>query len=838
MTDVSVAKGKSGHSSLIENIDSYKVMISIIFGLLGFALNFYSLSFAFPPYVAVVLIGLLFPMVITLAWGWKYGLLSALVGGCQSMWWLWGPSNGYAIFVVVPPFTLWIVWHGLFADWRRKHQDHRWWSSKYVVEIPFRMLCTINLLTLARWAITLNPPPWDWASGAPNAIPMQFSAFVVIKQAVVGYIILLLTDVLLNLRFVRRFLRLREDDDQTDTGHIISAALLLGCLFWVVDSVLGSLVFHPERSFPDLLALDVPPHEAFARVFFVLACLVGGLLVSNLLRGQRESDKALRESEEKYRLLAENTLDAIWKMDLDLAFTYVNPAVYDLLGFAPEEWIGSRLPEHCSPEDMAKMANIITHELENVVTNTGVAFETSLYNKHGEEIDCEIHGRMVFDEIGQPMGFQGTTRDITERKRVESQRDASQEALAAERNLLRTLIDNTPDFIYVKDRESRFLIGNVALARLMGAATPDGLLRRTDFDFYAEDLATRYHADEQEVMATGQPLIGREEPAVDSEGNMLWVSTTKAPLRDASGDIIGIAGIGRDITERVRAEEKLKEYSERLEEMVDERTRELRDAQEQLVRREKLAVLGQLAGGMGHELRNPLGVISNAVYYLEMVNPDADDTTKEYLDMISAEVHNADRIISDLLDFARIRPADRERIAVSELVARGLEKHPPPEGVQVTTDIAADLPPAYVDPHQIGLVLGNLVTNAYQAMPDGGQLIINAAGRGDPCGRPSSDRPSSDRPSSDRPSSSRPEVSISITDTGCGISTENMKNLFEPLFTTKARGIGLGLAISRNLAQANGGSIEVESTEGEGSTFTVILPTKEREPPHDLSLLK
>ena len=282
--------------------------------------------------------------------------------------------------------------------------------------------------------------------------------------------------------------------------------------------------------------------------------------------------------------------------------------------------------------------------------------------------------------------------------------------------------------------------------------------------------------------------------------------------RDQAQEALQAAHDGLEIQVEERTSE-LRELHDGLEIQVQERTRELRDAQEQLVRREKLAVLGQMAGGVSHELRNPLGLISNAVYYLEMVNPDADDTTKEYLHMISSEVHNADKIISDLLDFGRTRPAEREEIAVSALVDRALERRPPPEGVQVTTQIGDDLPPAYVDPHQIELVLGNLVTNAYQAMPDGGQLTISAR-RGDPRGRPAGDRP---------------DVSISITDTGCGISPENMEKLFEPLFTTKARGIGLGLAVSRNLAQANGGTIEVESTEGEGSTFTVILPTDERE---------
>jgi signal transduction histidine kinase len=254
-----------------------------------------------------------------------------------------------------------------------------------------------------------------------------------------------------------------------------------------------------------------------------------------------------------------------------------------------------------------------------------------------------------------------------------------------------------------------------------------------------------------------------------------------------------------EIAKRKRAEEALKEYSERLEEMVEARTKELREAQEQLVRREKLAVLGQLAGGVGHELRNPLGVISNAVYFLEMTLSNADDATREYMELISSEVRNATRIISDLLDFARTRSAERESVVASALITQALQKRPPPEGVQVATEIASDLPPAYVDPEQMGLVLGNLVINAYQAMPEGGSLTISARLEGD-------------------------RIAIPVADTGCGISQEYMAKLFEPLFTTKARGIGLGLAVSKSLVEANGGSITVESEVGKGSIFTIRLP--------------
>jgi signal transduction histidine kinase len=216
------------------------------------------------------------------------------------------------------------------------------------------------------------------------------------------------------------------------------------------------------------------------------------------------------------------------------------------------------------------------------------------------------------------------------------------------------------------------------------------------------------------------------------------------------------------------------------------------------VRSEKLAVLGQVAGGVGHELRNPLGVISNAVYFLQMVLSDADETTQEYLGIISSEIRNAGKIVSDLLDFSRTRPAEREGVGVSRLVAKVLEKQPPSENMEVTIEITPDLPAVFVDPQQIGQVLANLVTNAFQAMPDGGELTISARADED-------------------------EVQLSVTDTGCGISQENRKLIFEPLFTTRARGIGLGLAISKNLVEANGGTIKVQSEEGRGSTFTVAL---------------
>jgi len=312
---------------------------------------------------------------------------------------------------------------------------------------------------------------------------------------------------------------------------------------------------------------------------------------------------------------------------------------------------------------------------------------------------------------------------------------------------------------------------------------------------------------------------------------LLGASQTPINWREAIIETVAIIGAGlfavsmliRNVAERKRAEEALKEYSERLAELVEERTQELRDAQEQMLRREKLAVLGQLAGGVGHDLRNPLGVISNAVYFLKMVHTGADETTREYLDIIKAEVMNAETIVSDLMDFARTREPAIEQTSIPVLIADLLAQYPPPENVKVDTELPADLPPVFVDPQQVKRALVNLVTNAYQAMPEGGRLMIHAS-EGEGIGRHGDT--GTGRPRDDLPIPPSPCLRVSISDTGSGIPPENVTRLFEPLFTTKSKGVGLGLATARSLVEANGGMIEVESKMGKGSTFTVQLPSR------------
>ena len=168
------------------------------------------------------------------------------------------------------------------------------------------------------------------------------------------------------------------------------------------------------------------------------------------------------------------------------------------------------------------------------------------------------------DNEGNIIGTFGISTDITERKRME-------EALAQERNLLHTLIDNLPDHIYAKDAEGRFTLANIAVARHMGAAKPDELIGKTDFDFYPPDLATQFHADEQALIQSGKSLLDHEEFTRDQAGQPKWVLATKVLLHDSQGNYFGLVGIGRDITERKQAEEELaheKKFLEQLEILI------------------------------------------------------------------------------------------------------------------------------------------------------------------------------------------------------------------------------------------------------------------------------
>jgi signal transduction histidine kinase len=327
------------------------------------------------------------------------------------------------------------------------------------------------------------------------------------------------------------------------------------------------------------------------------------------------------------------------------------------------------------------------------------------------------------------------------------------------------------------------------------------------------------YAINKEIAKTITSIVALNLAVMFALGALLFVAFRRMifnPIAELAQATTRLAG--GDLTAKVEARgggeiRMLIDSFNQMAEDLGARTGELLDAQEELVRKEKLAILGQLSGSVGHELRNPLGVMSNAVYFLKMVLVDADETTKEYLGIIQHEIDNSIRIITDLLDFARTKPPQRQSVTAQELVRQSLERCGIPDDVVVTVDIPEALPRLNVDPPQMGQVLMNLITNGGQAMPNGGALHVAARLVVDT-------RKAEQLPLQD----SAHFVAISVADTGEGITPANKKKLFQPLFTTKAKGIGLGLVVCKNLVEANGGHIGVESEMGKGTTFTVTLP--------------
>ena len=268
--------------------------------------------------------------------------------------------------------------------------------------------------------------------------------------------------------------------------------------------------------------------------------------------------------------------------------------------------------------------------------------------------------------------------------------------------------------------------------------------------------------------------------------------------------------IGRLARSFATMADKVHESHDELERRIDARTADLqeavtklRDTQDELVRKEKLATIGQLASSVGHELRNPLGVMSNAVYILERTIESPHPRTQQYLNLLNQQIKLSERIVGDLLDSARSKSPQRRDVDLRNLLTDHLARVSIPSNVHVEFDVEETLPRVHVDPDQVGQILVNLFANATQAMDNQPGVLSVRARNGD--GR----------------------VRVDVRDTGPGVPSELAEKIFEPLYTTKARGIGLGLSVSRSLATANRGNLWVSNHPGGGAVFTLDLPASD-----------
>lgn len=215
-------------------------------------------------------------------------------------------------------------------------------------------------------------------------------------------------------------------------------------------------------------------------------------------------------------------------------------------------------------------------------------------------------------------------------------------------------------------------------------------------------------------------------------------------------------------------------------------------------RSERLATIGQVAGGIAHELRNPLNVVKTSIYYLLNARNATPEKTREHLDRIERHVVLADGVIMALSNFAKMPVPNASPVPVERCIREVLEFNPPPAHVRTDLRLTDDLPPVEIDLDQVRIVFGNLFRNAYEAMPQGGTLTVTGTAVGD-------------------------GVEVAVADTGVGIPPEQLVRVMEPLYSTKARGLGLGLAIAKAILEKNRGRLRLESTPGRGTTFTVRL---------------
>jgi PAS domain S-box-containing protein len=525
-----------------------------------------------------------------------------------------------------------------------------------------------------------------------------------------------------------------------------------------------------------------------------------------------ESDRTLRASEQRFRRAFETAMDGMLLIEKTSGMIVnSNKSVEDSLGYSKQSLRKKTLWELGLFKDEEQFRQTALELEEHGMVGLP---DISIPIRRGGHFPADVY---LMDRAAV---FQCNIREISERRKAEEY----SRKLAA-------IVDSSEDAIIGKTLNGTIISWNQGAEKIYGY-TADEIIGKP-ISILAPNGQKKEFIQILHEIERGEAVAHYETKRRVKNGQIIHVSLTVSPIKGENGKIVGASTIARDISERKRAEEQLIEYSTHLEEMVDDRTRELRQAQEQLVRKEKLAVLGQLAGGVGHELRNPLGVISNSIYYLKLVQPEADEKIKQHLAMIEQEVQNAAKIVGDLLDYARIISTDRRPESITNLVQNALSRFPVPASIQVRLKIPDELPQVYVDPLHIEQVLGNLITNACQAMtaPSLKQLAGAASSSGS--GKLTITASALVPVSATRPESStgwdrqKQMLAISVKDTGTGITPENMEKLFEALFTTKTQGIGLGLAVSQKLTAANGGRIEAQSEPGKGSMFTVYLPTQD-----------
>ena len=503
----------------------------------------------------------------------------------------------------------------------------------------------------------------------------------------------------------------------------------------------------------------------------------------------KERTKTLRENEEKLRSIFNSSPDAIAVSDLEGRVIECNNAILEFLKLSTkDEVIGKNSLLFVAEKDQEKIKETMKAVREG---EPQINVEYDALNKDGYESPAEFSASVIKDQSGNPTGFVAVIKDITERKKKE---DALYKSEAKNKAILNAI----PDLMWQINKEGIFL-EFLPTKEFPAVIQPEQMLGKNIHDVAPKWFAQKVMYYAKKAVETNEVQIFEYQLPFTSENG----ENHDYEARLVVGDDKEILTIVRDITERKRMENELRLYSERLEELVEERTAALQESQERLVKSEKLAAIGQAATMVGHDLRNPLQAIENGIYYIntELTKVPTSPKVTETLQAIHNSVDYADNIVKDLQSFAAKRePAFRE-IDINGLVEGTLSQVKTPENVKIALDLD-ELPKIQADKDMMKRIFVNLAVNGIQAMEKTGGMLKVKTRKINGC------------------------IQVSFKDTGTGMKKETMKRIFTPFFTTKAQGMGVGLAICKRFVEIHNGDITVESEEGRGSVFTVNLPTQ------------
>jgi PAS domain S-box-containing protein len=505
-----------------------------------------------------------------------------------------------------------------------------------------------------------------------------------------------------------------------------------------------------------------------------------------------QMEETLWQSEEKYRNIVENIQDGYFELDLSGSLTFFNESICKIHGYSREELMGMNHRKFADKENSMK-----AFEAFNKIYNTGISnnlFDYEIIRKDGTRRQVEISASLIKDSAGNPIGFRGTTRDVTERKKMEEMLRQSEERY-------RTILDETEDAYFEVDLEGNITFLNDAICRLLRYPKDELMGKSFRIHVAEEDLHIVYDAFTI-IYSTGKPVRDIRYKAVRKDGTTGYAEMTGFPLRNRKGEMIGFRGVGREITERIIADE------------------EKAKLESQLLQAQKMESVGRLAGGVAHDFNNMLSVILGRVEMALMKIDPAQPIVASLQEIRKAANRSVD-LTRQLLAFARkqtITPVVLDLNKTVESMLKMLQRLIG-EDIELTWLPGDGVWPVKMDPSQIDQILANLCVNARDAISGIGKISIETskvAFDEDYCMM--------------HPGFVSGEyVRLALSDNGCGMDKETLSKVFEPFFTTKelGKGTGLGLATVYGIVKQNNGFINAYSEQGQGTTFTIYLSRHE-----------